>query len=88
MGSGRMNWGDHYLSPGRLDRADELAKGATELEPAKATTTIAKLYRQLRAKLKTEWTIEWARKPIAGSHAIAGRIPPSLAGSHAFRTLD
>ena len=39
------------------DRADELAKEATELEPATETTTIAKLHRQLRAKLKTEWTI-------------------------------
>ena len=34
------------------DRADELAKEAAELEPATETTTIAKLHRQLRAKLK------------------------------------
>ena len=67
---------------------DELAKEATELEPATETTTIAKLHRQLRAKMKTGWTIEWARKPIAGRYAISDRIPPSLAGSHAFRTLD
>ena len=73
---------------GGNDRADELAKEATELEPATETTTITKLHRQLRAKLKTEWTIEWARKPIAGRYAISDRIPPSLAGSHAFRTLD
>ena len=56
------------------DRANELAKEATELE--------------LHTKLKTEWTIEWARKSIAGRYAIADRIPPSLAASHAFRTLD
>ena len=64
------------------DRADELAKEATE------TTTIAKLHRQLRTKMKAEWTIEWARKPIAGRYAISDHTPPSLAGSHAFRTLD
>ena len=38
--------------------------------------------------MKTGWTIEWARKPIAGRYAISDRIPPSLAGSHAFRTFD
>ena len=81
------------MGPGHMgiegnDRANELAKEATELEPATETTTIAKLHRQLRAKMKTEWTIEWARKPISGRYAISDRIPSSLAGSHAFRTLD
>ena len=81
------------LVPGHMDiegndRADELAKEATEFEPATETTTIAKLHQQLRAKMKTEWTIEWARKPIAGRYTILDHIPPSLAGSHAFRTLD
>ena len=70
------------------DRVDELAKEATELEPATETTTIAELHRQLSAKPKTEWTIEWTRKPIAGRYAIADCITPSLAGSHVFRTLD
>ena len=80
-----------FISPSTsypCHRADELAKEATELEPATETTTIAKLHRQLRAKMKAEWTIEWARKPIAGRYAISDRTPPSLAGSHAFRTLD
>ena len=70
------------------NRADELAKEVTELEPATETTTIAKLHWQLCAKMKTEWTIEWARKPIAGRYAISDCIPPLLAGSHTFRTLD
>ena len=48
------------------DRADELAKEVTKLKLATETTTIVKLHWQLRAKMKTEWTIEWARKPIAG----------------------
>ncbi len=34
-----------------------------------------------------ERTGERANKPMTGRYAIAGRIPPSLAGSHAFRTL-
>ena len=48
------------------DRADELAKEGTELEPATETTTIMKLHWQLHTKMKTEWTIKWARKPIVG----------------------
>ena len=71
-----MNGDDHYLSLGRLDRADEEVKEVTELEPATETTNIAKLHWQLCANLKTEWTIEWGRKPIAGPHAIADCIPP------------
>ena len=66
----------------------EISISYDELEPATETTTIAKLHRQLHAKMKTEWTIEWARKPIAGRYAISDRIPPSLARSHAFCTLD
>ena len=31
---------------------------------------------------------EWANKPMTGCYAIADRIPPSLAGSHAFHMLD
>ena len=70
------------------NRADELAKEVTELKPATETTTIVKLHWQLCAKMKTEWMIKWARKPIAGQYAISDCILHSLAGSHAFHTLD
>ena len=83
-----VSWVPGHMSIEGNDRADELAKEATELELATETTTIAKLHQQMRAKMKAEWTIEWARKPIAGRYAISDRTPPSLAGSHAFRTLD
>jgi hypothetical protein len=58
---------------------------ATELEPFTEITTIAKLHRQIHERLKKEWISEWAKKPMT---AISNRLPPSLAGSHAFRTLD
>jgi hypothetical protein len=70
------------------DRADELAKEATEIELTTETTTIAKLHRQMRDNLKAEWVKEWTGKPMTGRYTISDRIPPSLAGSHAFRTLD
>jgi len=38
--------------------------------------------------MKVEWVTEWARKPRTGRYAIADRIPPSLAGSRAFRKLN
>ena len=63
---------------GRNDGAPEIAKGATELEPATETTTIAKLHRQLHDKLNTAWISEWAREPMTGRCAI----------SYAFHTLD
>jgi len=57
-----------------------LAKNATELEPAAQTTALANHYRQIRKDLQNAWVIDWAKKP--------NRLPPSRAGSHAFRTLD
>ena len=83
-----VSWVPGHMGVEGNDRADEIAKEATDLEPAVETTTIAKLHRQLRERLKTEWISEWATKPPTGRYAIADHIPPSLAGSYAFRTLD
>ena len=38
--------------------------------------------------MKVKWVAEWAKEPRTGRYAIADRIPPSLAGSHASRTLN
>jgi len=81
-------WVPRYMDIAGSDRADEIAKEETELESATETTAMAKLHRQLRDNVKVEWVTEWAWKPMTGRYAIADRISPSLAGSHAFRTLN
>jgi len=83
-----VSWVPGHMDIAGNDRADEIVKEATELGPATETTTIANLHRQLRDNMKVEWVTEWAKKPRTGRYAIADRIPPSLAGSHAFRTLN
>ena len=83
-----VSWVPGHMGIEGNDRADALAKEATDLEPARETTTLAKLYQQLREEMKSKWITEWANKPMTGPYAIADRIPPSLAGPHTFRTLD
>ena len=57
-----VSWVPGHMDIEGNDRADELVKEATELKLATETTTIVKLHQQLCAKMKTEWTIKWARK--------------------------
>jgi len=83
-----VSWVPGHMEIEGNNRADEIAKEATDLEPITETTTLAKLHRQLCERLKLEWISEWANKPMTGRYAIADRIPPSVAGSHAFRTLN
>ena len=84
----KVSWVPGHMGIEGNDRADEIAKEATDLKPAVETTTIAKLHWQLCERMKAEWTREWANKPLTGQYAIADCMPPSVAGSHAFRTLD
>ena len=63
-----VSWVPGHMKIAGNDRADEIAKEATELEPATTTTTIAKLHRQLRDHMKVEWVTEWARTLMTGRY--------------------
>jgi len=75
-----VSWVPGHIGIEGNDRADEIAKEATELEPATGTTTIAKLHRQLREELKAEWIREWANKPMTGRYAIVDRYYTTVSG--------
>ena len=83
-----ISWVPGHMGIEGNNRADTLAKEATGLEPARETTTLAKIHQQLCEEMKSEWITEWANKPMTGHYAIADCIPPSIAGSQAFHTLD
>ena len=61
-----VSWVPGHMDIAGNDRADEIAKEATELEPATEITTIANLHRQLRNNMKVEWVAERAKKPRTG----------------------
>ena len=61
------------------DRADELAKGATQLSwGAPIETSRAFALRRAKATTQTAWARDWQRSPKTGRFAISNRIPPSL----------
>lgn len=61
------------------DRADELAKEATQLAwNAPISTSRAFALRRAKASTQTAWARSWQKSPHKGRFAIANRIPPSL----------
>ena len=80
----KVSWVPGHMGIEGNNRADDMAKEATDLKPAIKTTTLAKLHQQLRERLKTEWIQEWAGKPLIGRYTVADCIPPLMAGLHAF----
>jgi ribonuclease HI len=77
----------HCGIPGN-ERADQLAKEATELErqtPFSATHSNAR--RRAKTSILKLWQIEWKNSPKVGRYAIANRIKPSLNPTQHFKEL-
>jgi len=71
------------------DRADELAKEATQLAwSAPIGTSRAFALRQAKATTQTAWIRDWQKAPRRGRFAIANRIPPSLNPTKHFTELQ
>ncbi len=67
------------------DRADEIAKEATELEPGTEATTTAKLHRQLRDKLKAGSRVDQRMGEQTDDRTIRHRRPFSTASGRIIR---
>ena len=78
----------HCGIPGN-ERADKLAKKATELE---RQTTFSVSHSNARRRAKTSvlksWQIEWKNSPKVGRYAISNRLKPSLKPTKHFKDLQ
>ena len=68
------------------ERADKLAKAATE-QPGTSDTTTTYMLRRTRERTTEAWTKAWKNHPQQGRYAQANRIPPSLRPTPHFENL-
>ena len=61
-----VSWVPGHMEIEGNNRADKIAKEATNLKPTTETITLVKLYQQICKNLKIKWTGKWATKPITG----------------------
>ena len=83
-------WCPSYCNIKGNDRADELAKEATQRAwSAPIGTSRAFALRRAKATTQTAWSRDWqrSRAPRKGRFAIANRIPPSLKPTKHFTEL-
>ena len=77
----------HCGIPGN-ERADKLAKEATELErQTPYTVSHSNARRRAKSSILKLWQIEWSSSPKVGRYAIANRIKPSLNPTPHFKNL-
>jgi len=84
----KISWCPSHCKIRGNDRADELAKEATQLawSPPIGTSRAFAL-RRAKATTQTAWAREWQRAPKRGRFAISNRIPPSLNPTKHFTEL-
>lgn len=83
-----LSWCPSHSNIQGNDRADSLAKKATELAlNAPINTTRTNALRRAKAITTKLWTQEWKKSALSGRFAIANRFPPSLSPSRRFTSL-
>lgn len=83
-----IEWCPSHCNIKGNDRADEIAKEATQLAwNAPISTSRAFALRKAKASTQSNWVREWQRAPHKGRFAISNRIPPSLKPTKHFIEL-
>ena len=83
-----ISWCPSHCKIKGNDRADELAKEATQMAwNAPIGTSRAYALRRAKATTQTAWAQDWQKAPKKGWFAIANRIPPSLNPTKHFTEL-
>ena len=83
-----ISWCPSHCGIAGNDRADQLAKEATELErqiPFSVSHSNAR--RRAKTAILKLWQIEWKNSPKVGRYAISNRIKPSLNPTPHFKSL-
>lgn len=83
-----ISWCPSHCGIQGNDRADDLAKKATQLErKTPYSVSRSNAIRRSKATILKLWRLEWKKKPPTGRFAIANRFPPSLRPTPHFRQL-
>ena len=84
-----VSWCPSHCNIPGIDKADELAKEATQLAwSAPIGTSRAFALRRAKATTQSAWIRDWQKSPRKGRFAIANRIPPSLNSTKHFTELQ
>jgi hypothetical protein len=84
-----INWCPSHCKIQGNDRADKLAKEATQMAwNAPIRTSRAYALRHAKATTQAAWARDWQKTPKRGRFAISNRIPPSLNPTTHFTELQ
>jgi hypothetical protein len=84
-----INWCPSHCKIQGNDRADELAKEATQMAwNAPIGTSRAYALRRTKATTQAAWARDWQKAPKRGRFTISNRIPPSLNPTTQFTELQ
>ena len=81
-----ISWCPSHCGIKGNDRADQLAKEATQRErQTPYSVSRSNAIRRSKSTVLKMWRLEWKKQPPSGNYAIANRFPPSLQPTPHFR---